>query len=55
MKSFREYVEQNDALTAPAAINAFPSEKPTWKATKSEILSYWKTLRPDIPLFLFAF
>jgi len=44
-------VAQPAALPQPATQSFKPRIKP-WKAKKSEILSFWKALAPDIPLQL---
>ena len=38
MKSFKQFLHEN-----------FPNEA-KWKASKEEVIQYWKTLRPDTPI-----
>lgn len=40
MKTFREFLEETKST----------NDSPKWKATKDEVIQYWKTLRPDIPI-----
>ena len=55
MSDFRDFLEMNDAMAASLAVQDNPTSAPVkvqkWKATKDEIISYWKSLRPDTPLF----
>lgn len=44
MKSFHEYLSEQDAYSA---IYVKPK---LWKASKKNVLQYWKTLRDDTPL-----
>lgn len=56
MKTFSEWMnEQPGAAATPAqpAASAPAAKKPVqkkWKATKDQILQYWRTLRPDTPI-----
>lgn len=51
MGKFKEFVESLDAQTQTEPGLQQPSQKSTkWKATKDEIVAYWKTLRPDSPI-----
>jgi hypothetical protein len=54
MKSFREYLQEQQAVNIPADQHwtgpqqAGYSPKP-WKAQKSQVMEHWKTLRPGMP------
>lgn len=51
MMSFKEFLAQQPQAPqqpAPAATGT----KTKWKATKEQIIAYWKNLRPDTPIQL---
>lgn len=55
MGSFRDFIEMSDQMAVSQAVTSGPTSAPVkvqkWKATKDEIISYWKSLEPDTPLF----
>lgn len=44
MKTFKEF------MGSPEPTPQMQSQQPKWKATKDEIVAYWKNLRPDMPI-----
>jgi hypothetical protein len=57
MKSFSEWMNEQpgEAQPKPTAqpVQGTPSKKPVqkkWKATKDQIVQYWRNLRPDTPI-----
>jgi hypothetical protein len=48
MMSFKEFMAAQPAQAQPAA--PATASKTKWKATKEQIVSYWKNLRPDTPI-----
>jgi hypothetical protein len=47
MKSFKEFLSDTEQSNPVAN-----SEPKKWSATKSEIVSYWRNLRPDLPVLM---
>ena len=47
MKSFKEFLSDTQQSNPVAT-----SEPKKWSATKSEIISYWRNLRPDLPVLM---
>ena len=59
MKSFREYIAEQDAAgQAPAPIpqqvsplpQGYDEKRKKWSASKTDILDYWKTVQPNMPI-----
>ncbi len=55
MSEFRDFLEMSDPMAVSPSVQDAPTPNPVkvqkWKATKDEIISYWKSLKPDTPLF----
>jgi hypothetical protein len=50
MMTFKEFMGSQE-MQPQAQPQAAPSQQSTkWKATKDEIVAYWKNLRPDTPV-----
>jgi hypothetical protein len=50
MKTFKEFMGSQE-VQPQAQPQEVPSQQSTkWKATKEEIVAYWKNLRPDTPV-----
>ena len=52
---FEEFIEEQDTGRQMAYVRTQPiqtANKKKWKATKDQILSYWRGLRDDTPIFV---
>jgi hypothetical protein len=53
MMSFREFMAaQEQPQEAPPMEPTQPVKPKLWKATKDEIVAYWKSLRPETPIMM---
>lgn len=61
MKSFKDFINEDLNAVAPTPVAApvppsvnpsVPNSQQKWKATKEEIIQYWKNLRADTPILI---
>lgn len=49
MTTFREFMDAQATTPAPGPVAPAPQQE-KWKASKEEIIGFWKNLRPDVPI-----